>query len=106
MLYEVITPEGLSVDQFRLRLRNERRVEFAFEEHRYFDMRRWNIQSNFEGVVTGMEITKEGANLTYKRKLVQKREVTDPKYALWPIPRTEQIKYENMGVINWQNPGW
>ena len=36
-------PYGLSCDQFRLRIRNERRVELAFEEHRFFDVRRWKM---------------------------------------------------------------
>lgn len=36
-------PEGLSQSQMRERIRQERRIELAFEEHRYFDVRRWKI---------------------------------------------------------------
>ena len=34
---------GMSKDSFEKRYRNERRVELAFEEHRFFDVRRWKI---------------------------------------------------------------
>lgn len=99
-------PDGLSKDEFRLRLRNERRVEFAFEEERYFDLRRWNIQSEKEGVVTGMKIIKNDDNsFIYNRVVVQKRNVTDAKYRLMPIPRKEELRYNKQGVV-WQNPGW
>ncbi len=36
-------PGGLTQEQMRDRIRNERRVELAYEEHRYFDVRRWEI---------------------------------------------------------------
>ena len=45
-------PEGLTKDQFEIRYRNERRVELAFEGHRYFDVRRWKILSETDGFVT------------------------------------------------------
>src|SRR5690625_7573189 len=32
-----------SGEALKERYRNERRVELAFEEHRYFDIRRWKI---------------------------------------------------------------
>jgi hypothetical protein len=34
--------EGLNQDQMREKIRHERRVELAFEGHRWFDMIRWN----------------------------------------------------------------
>ncbi len=36
-------PAGLNVSQMRDAIRNERRVELAFETHRYFDTHRWKI---------------------------------------------------------------
>lgn len=33
-------PSGLSADQFRARVRNERAIELAFEDHRFWDIRR------------------------------------------------------------------
>jgi len=98
-------PSDISNEDFILRLRNERRIEFAFEEHRYYDLRRWKIQDQYEGVVTGMAITKNNNTYDYNRFVVQTRNVTEPKYLMWPIPLTEQIKYESVGV-DFQNPGW
>ena len=97
---------SLSKEEFRLQLRNERRIELALEGHRYYDLRRWQINSEYEGVVTGMKITKNDSDqFIYNRIKVQDRLVTDPKYNLLPIPRTEQLKFAREGV-EWQNPGW
>ena len=96
----------MDTDELRLRLRNERRVEFAFEEHRYFDLRRWKLNDKYEGVVTGMRIEKnDDGNLTYNRFVVQKRDVVDDKYRIWPIPLEEELKYDRLN-IDFQNPGW
>lgn len=96
---------GLTQDLFELRLRNERRVEFAFEEHRYFDLRRWEINQTYEGVVTGMKITGTSPAFTYERFVVGKRAVTEEKYRMWPISLQEEQKFIFMGV-DIQNPGW
>lgn len=97
---------SMDTDELRLRLRNERRVEFAFEEHRYFDLRRWMINDKYEGVVTGMNIEKkEDGSFVYDRIVVQKRNVTDDKYRIWPIPLDEELRYEKLN-IKFQNPGW
>ena len=37
---------GMSQADLRERIRNERRIELCFEDHRYFDERRWKL---FEG---------------------------------------------------------
>ena len=37
---------GMSQSQLRERIRNERRIELCFEDHRFFDERRWKL---FEG---------------------------------------------------------
>ncbi len=39
---------GLSKDDMRTRIHNERRIELSFEEHRYFDVRRWKIAMDVE----------------------------------------------------------
>lgn len=36
-------PAGLTKEEMREVIRNERRVEAAFEEHRFFDIRRWRL---------------------------------------------------------------
>lgn len=98
-------PSNISAQDFELKLRNERRIELAFEEHRYYDLRRWKIQSNYEGIVTGMKITESEGTYSYDRIVVQQRAVTSEKYLMWPIPLTEENKFKAVGV-SFQNPGW
>jgi hypothetical protein len=98
-------PYSISTTEFKQRLQNERRVELAFEEHRYFDVRRWGIQSKVEGLVTGMSISRTTAYF-YNRVVVSRRSVTDPKYMLWPIPVSDQIKLSLLLNLEFQNPGW
>ena len=43
-------PTGLTKDQFRDRVHNERDIELAFEDHRLWDIRRWKVAEN-EGVM-------------------------------------------------------
>lgn len=96
-------PMDLSASDFELRLRNERRVEFAFEDQRYYDVRRWKILPQTDGVVTGYQIQGDGS--TGLRVKVQDRSVTSDKYYLTPIPLNEQNRYLMFG-IEYQNPGW
>jgi hypothetical protein len=101
-----VLPAGISSTDFELRLRNERRIEFAFEENRYFDVRRWKIQDKVEGLVTGMKIVQTAPNVfTYERIVVSRRPLIAEKYLMWPIPNTEQLKYAQVGV-DYQNKGW
>jgi starch-binding outer membrane protein, SusD/RagB family len=99
-------PYTISAEEFEQRLRNERRVEFAFEEHRYFDVRRWKIQHLTEGIITGVNIKAVSPGVySYDRFVVSRRNVTDSKFLMWPIPLTEQLKYKQFNV-SYQNPGW
>ncbi|ETD17584.1 hypothetical protein HMPREF1199_01835 [Hoylesella oralis CC98A] len=45
-------PTSLTKEEFREKLRNERGVELAFEDHRFWDIRRWLIAEQ-EGVMRG-----------------------------------------------------
>lgn len=60
-------PVGLTQAEMRERIRNERRVELAFEEHRYFDVRRWLIAETVENEpARRVRITRnDDATLTY-----------------------------------------
>ena len=89
-------------DAFRERVRNERRIELAFEGHRLFDVRRWKIASDPElQNIYGVEITKAGETYTYKKVLVETRVWNDRMY-LYPFPQSEIYKCPNLH----QNPGW
>jgi hypothetical protein len=100
-------PAGLSKEEFEKRYRNERRVELAFEEHRFFDVRRWKILNETDGFVTGMRITKnEDGEYTYTRIKLAARPTNADKYLLYPVKQTEVSKMNAFTGANWQNPGW
>jgi hypothetical protein len=99
-------PNSLNKEDMRRRIRNERRVELAFETHRYFDCHRWKIaEQTDKGRVYGMNIS-AGTNLKddnfYQRTAIETRVFQAPKHYLFPIPQDEIDKNPNMV----QNPGW
>jgi len=99
-------PSGMSVDDFKAKYRNERRVEFAFEDFRFFDVRRWNIIDKTDKFVTGMEITKEPSGYIYKRFKFDDRNCYSEKWLRYPISQSEVDKVLNATGVNWQNVGW
>lgn len=80
-------PTGLSKDDMRKKIRHERRVELAFEGHRYFDLKRWKTAK------TTLNAVKD-APVVYK---------FEDKNYLWPIPQSEIDK--NQGKLI-QNPNY
>lgn len=98
-------PVGLTKDQMRERIRRERRVELAIEEHRFWDVRRWKILDQTDKLVTGMEITKNvDGTLTYKRFVTERRNAWQDKFLIFPIPIGETALIPDFS--NNQNPGW
>lgn len=93
-------PAGMSKDDFRTKLRNERRVELAFEDHRFWDIRRWKI-GNQTTEIKGVDITDNGGVLTFTPKTVETRVWNDRMY-LYPIPQSELFINSNLV----QNTGW
>jgi hypothetical protein len=92
---------GQGKDAFRELIQNERRIELAFENHRYYDMRRWLLPLN--ETVTGMKVTKAAdGTLTYEEVEVEERNFNDIRYYYQPIPYNDQVKSRNL--IN--NLGW
>lgn len=99
-------PAGLSKDEFEKRYRNERRVELAYEGHRYFDVRRWKIMEQSERYVTGMRITKNSDDSYTYERISFARDSYKEKFYLYPIPQTEIDKMYSHTGTDWQNPGW
>lgn len=99
-------PIGMSKDDFEKKYRNERRVEFAFEAQRFFDVRRWKILDKTDQFVNGMRITKSGTNLTYSRFKFNDRNSSSDKYLMYPIDQDEANKVIGLSGSDWQNPGW
>lgn len=87
----------------RTKIRNERRVELAFEEHRYWDVRRWELGVTlFNSPVYGVKITRTNATtFKYERMEVEGR-VFQPKMYWYPVPQTEKMKSPALT----QTPGW
>lgn len=112
---------ALTQAEFRERIRNERRIELAFEDHRFFDERRWKL---FEGVTPageqnkpyyqqvmnlwGHEVTldasaPEGYTVSVIRHALHPTRVFNvPKNYYFPIPYDESKAAPALG----QNKGW
>ena len=88
-------------DAFRKAVQREWRVEFAFEDHRFWDVRRWKIGSDTQSQIDGVEITVAGGKKDYRRIMVEKRTWADKMY-LYPIPQSEVFCNSNLT----QNQGW
>lgn len=94
-------PESMSNADFWKEYTNERFVELAFENHRFWDVRRWKEADQYFKNIKELKITK-GADgtLSYQTNIVTRQ--WDDKMYLFPIPVTEILKNHNLK----QNPGW
>ncbi|SHL62065.1 Starch-binding associating with outer membrane [Chitinophaga jiangningensis] len=99
-------PAGLSKAEMRARIRNERAIEFAFEDMRWWDILRWKQGAELVAQpMKGMNVIKN-ANGTLTYEVVElpvfKKVFNDYMYH-YPIPRAEMNKTSGALV---QNPGW
>lgn len=91
-------PAGTNQADMRTIIRRERRLEFCFEDKRWYDIRRWDITVKGPAVINtpeyGMKITADASgNLTYEKVAVFQNRFSE--YMNWlPIPQ---------GILN-QNP--
>lgn len=80
-------------------IHKERTIELAFEEHRWWDVRRWNVAGEALGRdIYGVNVASDG---TITRKVAQNREWQD-RFYLYPIPEEEVWKIGQ----DFQNEGW
>lgn len=85
-------PGGLSQSDMRLAIQHERRIEFAFEGMRFFDVRRWMIaDTSQDQMMHGMEVDRSAAGTVYKVFNVRQHNFSDAMY-LWPLPLSEIAK--------------
>lgn len=96
-------PASLSQADVREKIRNEKRVEFAFEDHRFWDVRRWmQAPTYFNAPLRGVNVTQTATNtFTYQPIKVEDRVFT-PKMYLYPIPQSDI----NIAGSLAQNPLW
>ncbi|WP_195408436.1 RagB/SusD family nutrient uptake outer membrane protein [Bacteroides congonensis] len=106
-------PAGLSQKEMILRVRNERQVELAWEECRYFDLRRWqqpdgDLSESCQWL-TGMEPIKQSdGTFKYERYSISQnpRGGCETRDLLLPVPVVEAARLEAVTGESWQNPGW
>ena len=84
-------------DAWIARYERERAVELAFENHRFWDVRRWKKGAQYFKTV---QVASIGSNLVLNRSTVTRQ--WDEKYNFYPIPQSELKKNPNLT----QNAGW
>lgn len=96
-------PAGLTKDQMRLRIQNERRVELCFEGHRFFDVRRWKLITPSASIpVTGMRIIRNAnGTYSYERFTVENRVFNESNYR---YPFSQSTINRQPAIV--QNPGY
>ena len=100
-------PTGLTKAQMRDRIHNERAVELAFEEHRWWDILRWKKGIEIiPKTITGIDVERLTAT-TFKYTVIPMpavyQRVFEDHMHRYPIPRNEIFK--SNGILK-QNPGW
>lgn len=95
-------------DALKERYRHERRIELAFEEHRFYDVRRWMIAPEVYKPISGVSILYKmnpdhttATIPTITSSIVQNRSWQDKAY-FFPILRDEM----NKNSLLVQNPGY
>ncbi len=97
-------PEVLadSKEEMREKIRHERRVELAFEDHRFWDVRRWmTAPDDLNAPLKGVKVTRLSYNsFEYQSVEVESRSFKRSMY-FYPIPQNE------LNITGWpQNPLW
>ena len=93
---------NMTKEEMREVIRNERRIELAFEEHRFYDIRRWReAEKVYQQPLKGMRIVQNASGTNYSVYDVLKVNFDKKRY-LFPIPYSEVNKNDNMI----QNPNW
>lgn len=93
-------PMGMSKTDFLKRLKNERRVEFAFEGQRFWDLRRWKDLDDMKSIYK-VKVTKQTDGILYKKELLTTYKIEDKMY-FYPIANSEIFKNHKLE----QNTGW
>jgi hypothetical protein len=84
-------------DAWVVRYERERLVELAFENHRFWDVRRWKKGAQY---FKNIQVASISSNLQLSRSVVNRQ--WDEKFNFYPIPQSELKKNPNLT----QNPGW
>lgn len=94
-------PTDLTASEFKTKYEKERFVELAFEQHRFWDVRRWKEAETYFTSIKQMKLTKNtDGTITYTRNTISRN--WDDKMYLFPIPLSDIMKNPNLT----QNEGW
>lgn len=94
-------PMPTSQADMRNRIWQERRVELAFETHRWFDIRRWKIAPQVMGDMHGMDVSKTD-NSFFTRTVIGPHLFRNTASYWFPISQYDMDR----GKLLIQNPGW
>lgn len=98
-------PNSVTGEALRQRLYNERRIELAFENHRFFDIRRWKIANIIENrPIYGMDVFRNMNTgiKTYTPVLLLQKNPYQDRMNLLPVERAEVQRTD----ASLQTPGW
>jgi starch-binding outer membrane protein, SusD/RagB family len=94
-----------SQTDFRTAIKHERRIELAFEDHRYWDLLRWNdAQTVLNQPIKGITVTKTSTGaFSYQQVNVANRVFNAPANYYYPFSQAEIVNSKNTLQ---QNPGY
>jgi hypothetical protein len=88
---------NMSQTEMRETIRQERRIELAFEGHRYFDVRRWKIAEDTDNkMMHGLEITVNGDGTKSSQEFEVGKHTFRTAMYYWPIPYNEVVKSKSL----------
>ena len=101
-MYSTNPSKPMTKDGMRKIIHQERMIELALEGHRYWDLKRWKLATEyFNKPIQGWNIFRPDVEGFYEVENIFYRNFSTKDY-LWPISQNELLRNPNLI----QNPGW
>ena len=101
-MYSSNPSKPITKDGMRKIIQQERMIELALEGHRYWDLRRWKLATEyFNKPIQGWNIFRSDVEGFYEVENIFYKNYSTKDY-LWPISQNELLRNPNLT----QNPGW
>ena len=101
-MYSSNPSKPMTKDGMRKIIQQERMIELALEGHRYWDLRRWKLATEyFNKPIQGWNIFRPDVDGFYEVENIFYKNFSTKDY-LWPISQNELLRNPNLT----QNPGW